>query len=144
MERLGTPAVDRTVGPDRWLRYSFPAPTRVPRSVASSRGPSRADDFHEREYLSLRVRCRENRVASWTLDLSPGARSLRDAAERVGLWPDCAPDEKPDADVGLLRRPLPGPVGPAAYSLTAAVREGRIVQLTAFDEPPDWLDEAPP
>ncbi len=78
-------------------------------------------------------------MASWTLGLSPGALTLREAAEPVGLWPACAPDA-PAAGAGLplLRRRLPDPEGGADRSLTASIRGGRIVALTAFDEPPDW------
>ncbi|HKK08706.1 MAG TPA: hypothetical protein VKA44_07460 [Gemmatimonadota bacterium] len=73
------------------------------------------------------------------MSLDPGVRTLREAAEPVGLWPDCSPDASAvEAEAPLLRRPLPDPGGEDA-SLTATVRAGRIVALTAFDEPPDWL-----
>jgi hypothetical protein len=81
----------------------------------------------------------DRRVASWTLSLPGGASTLREAAEPAGLWPACAPDAEADATGSpLLRRRLPGPEGSTDRSLTATVRGGRIVALTAFDEPPDW------
>lgn len=39
----------------------------------------------------------------------------------------------------LLRRILPDLARGVDRSLTASVRGGRIVAITAFDEPPDWL-----
>lgn len=124
LERLGRPRSDRRVGGDRWLVL-------------------------ERDGMTLRVRARpagggEERVASWTVTFPKGPRSLREAAEAVGLWPACAPDADARTAGPLLRRPLPHPETGALHSLTARVRAGRIVQMTAFDEPPDWLpaDEA--
>lgn len=82
----------------------------------------------------------EPRVASWSATFAEGHPTLRDAAATLGLWPDCAPDRKAAAaEAPLLRRPLPDPGGDAVHSLTATVRGGRIVQVTVFDEPPDWL-----
>lgn len=145
-ERLGVPVTDRRSGEDRWLLF-------------------RSGD------LSVRLRCRRDvwfgadagpepdpgggadggaaadpvwRVASWTVSFLDGAPSLRAAAERVGLWPACAPDEAAPFRGPLLRRPLPGPAGDAVHSLTATVRDGRVVGITAFDEPPEWLPEEDP
>jgi len=116
--RLGRPVADRSAGGGRWLRFE-------------GRG------------WGLRVRLGTGRrVASWTLNLPGGTSTLREAAEPAGLWPACAPDaEAAGADAtgsSLLRRRLPGPEGSTDRSLTATVRGGRIVALTAFDEPPDW------
>lgn len=130
IERLGRPRLERRTGPDRWLLY-------------------------ERDGIRLRIRCGpgaspvardpdaagespDARVASWTASFPGGEAGLRAAAERVGLWPDCAPDASPTGGHGLLRRPLPDGRG-GLHSLTATVRGGRVVQLTAFDEPPEWL-----
>lgn len=126
-DRFGTPATDRRVGADRWLVY-------------------------ERPDLRLRVRCSSaesgdtgeprapssERVASWTVSFHTGLDTLREAAEALGLWPVCSPDERPGSD-RLLRRVLPDPVTGEEHSLTATVRDGSIVQLSAFDEPPEWL-----
>lgn len=118
---LGEPAVDRAVGRERWLVYRT-------------------------EGITLRVRCRPGsgqgdggRVASWTATFSRGRRSLREAAEALGLWPACAPDgDAGTARGGLLLRALPSPSGDAVRSLTATVRGGLVRQLTVFDEPPEW------
>lgn len=53
------------------------------------------------------------------------------------MWPACAPDEKPGMGK-LLKRVLPDPLSGEEHSLTATVRDGAIVQLTAFDETPEW------
>lgn len=118
--RLGPPEVDRRVGDDVWLRFSAGG-------------------------VSLRVRCEPApaggapAVASWTATFAPGRSSLRSAAETLGLWPAAAPDRDAAEAGPLIRRPLPDPSVDRVHSLTATVRAGRIVQVTAFDEPPDWL-----
>lgn len=122
-QRLGEPRVDRRVGADRWLLL-------------------------ERPGVRVRIRARddgggEERVASWTATFAEGRGSLREATERLGLWPRCAPDARASEAGPLLRRPLPEDDGSAVHTLTARVRAGRIVQVTAFDEPPDWLEEPP-
>ena len=96
--------------------------------------------------LSLRVRCEESdagpRVASWTATFREPPGSLREAAELVGMWPELAPDADArgdETDAPMIRRPLPAGDGETVHSLTAALRDGGIVQMTAFDEPPDWL-----
>lgn len=92
--------------------------------------------------LSLRARCEEvdeaERVASWTATFREPPATLRGAAERVGLWPELAPDAAARESGPVLRRPLPSEEDDIVHSATAAVREGGIVQLTVFDEPPDW------
>ena len=81
------------------------------------------------------------RVASWTLTLAEPADTLRLATEPLGLWPAAGPDVVA-ADVAqpLVRRALEvsGAVGRAEHTLTATVRYGRITQISAFDEAPDW------
>lgn len=95
--------------------------------------------------MSLRVRCREmrgeQRVASWSATFREPRPTLRVAAEQVGLWPELEPDAEAAGSEPMLRRPLPAGDGEAVHSVTAAVRDGGILQLTAFDEPPDWTDE---
>lgn len=92
--------------------------------------------------LSLRARCEETdegeRVASWTATFREPPATLRRAAERVGLWPELAPDAAARGSGPMLRRPLPSVDDDVVHSATAAVREGGIAQLTVFDEPPDW------
>ncbi len=111
------PVTDRTRRGERWLVFELPD-------------------------LSLRARCGETdegeRVASWTATFREPPATLRCAAERVGLWPELAPDAAPPGSGPMIRRPLPSGDGDAVHSATAAVREGEIVQLTVFDEPPDW------
>lgn len=95
--------------------------------------------------VSLRVRCEAEagggapRVASWTATLESGRASLRAAAGALGLWPDVAPDCEARGREPLIRRPLEDPVDGGRHSMTATVQRGRIVQVTVFDEPPDWL-----
>jgi hypothetical protein len=67
-----------------------------------------------------------------------GCSTLREAAEPLGLWPACAPDERVPVGSGLLCRPLADAATGATHSLTATVRDGRIVQIAVFDEPPEW------
>ena len=115
------PATDRRCRGERWLVFEF-------------------DD------LSLRVRCQEGegggeggRVASWTATFRQPPASLREAAELLGMWPELAPDADAAGSSPMIRRPLPAGDGETVHSVTAAVRDGGIVQMTAFDEPPDWL-----
>lgn len=114
------PVTDRTRRGERWLVFELPG-------------------------LSLRVRCEETesgeRVASWTATFHEPPATLRAAAERVGLWPELAPDAAADGSDPMLRRPLPSEDGGVVHSATAAVREGGIAQLTVFDEPPDWTPD---
>jgi hypothetical protein len=119
-DRLGPPTMERRVGGDVWLRFAA-------------------------EGVSLRVRCEaeagggEPTVASWTATFEAGRASLRAAAEALGLWPDVAPDCEARGRGPLIRRPLEDPAGGCRHSMTAAVRRGVIVQVTVFDEEPDWL-----
>jgi len=111
--RIGRPAAERRIGDHLWQRF-------------------------EGDGWSLRVRTDAGgRVASWTLALAEGAATLRQVAEPTGLWPACAPDGIPEREP-VLRRHLPDPSGGPDRTLTATVRGGRLVALTAFDEPPDW------
>lgn len=117
----GEPATDRRRRGERWLVFELDA-------------------------VSLRVRCEEGgegeRVASWTATFREPPASLREAAGVVGMWPELAPDADVAADgasAPMIRRPLPAGDGETVHSVTAAVRDGGIVQMTAFDEPPDWL-----
>ncbi|MFO7587601.1 MAG: hypothetical protein R6X22_05955 [Gemmatimonadota bacterium] len=96
--------------------------------------------------LSLRVRCARRapgerpRVASWTASFARGHETLSDAARSVGLWPLAAPDQEArTVRAPLIRRPLPCPASGDVLSLTATVRNGRITQISVFDEPPDWI-----
>ena len=115
---LGQPATSRKLGDDTWLVF---------RSAA----------------FDVRVRCggpAPARVASWTVTFRSGHTSLREAAVSVGLWPAAVPDQLAETcERPLLRRPLPAPGSDVLHTLTAPVRNGRITQLSAFDEPPDWL-----
>lgn len=117
------PATDRRRRGERWLVFEL-------------------DD------LSVRVRCEESqggesgkggRVASWTATFRRPPASLRAAAELVGMWPELAPDADAAGSSPMIRRPLPAGDGETVHSVTAAVRDGGIVQMTAFDEPPDWM-----
>ncbi|MEN8144125.1 MAG: hypothetical protein ABFS14_04165 [Gemmatimonadota bacterium] len=108
------------IGLDRWLVYE----------TAAGR-------------LRLRLHAASGAVASWTLELSVGAVSLRQAAAAVGLWPAAAPDEVAESVTApLIRRPLLTSSG-ETFSLTASVRGGLFTSLGVFDEEPDWLNPAP-
>lgn len=77
-------------------------------------------------------------VASWSLRWERGAPRLREAVEPLGLWPDAAPDERAaEAERPMVRRALAS-AGEPDRTLTAVVRQGLFVRVTAFDEPPDW------
>lgn len=97
------------------------------------------------EGVSLRIRCAaeagggDPTVASWTATFASGRASLRAAAKALGLWPDVAPDCEARGRGPLIRRPLECPADGRRHSMTAKVRRGAIVQVTVFDEPPDWL-----
>lgn len=104
----------------------------------------------ETDEVSLRVRCEASdhgegpgseRVASWTATFREPPATLRAAAEAVGMWPELAPDRDAAEAGAMIRRPLPAGDGETVHSVTAAVRDGGILQITAFDEPPDWTDE---
>lgn len=120
LDLLGPPDVERRIGDDVWMRFSA-------------------------EQVTLRVRCDagsggdDPTVASWTATFAAGRPTLRAAAVALGLWPAAAPDCRPTPGTRLIRRRLDDPSGGATHSLTATVRKGAIVQMTAFDEPPDWL-----
>lgn len=148
VERLGPPRIERRTGPDRWLLYErdgirlrircgpggkAAAGQDATARAAMARPPAVAAEDPDA------TESPDARVASWTASFPAGEASLRAAAERLGMWPDCAPDAAPAQRRGLLRRPLPGGRG-GLHSLTATVRGGRVVQLTAFDERPEWLD----
>ena len=125
-ERFGSPDVDRRVGRERWIIYESRHVTLRVRCAEPDPLDSNADD--------------EPRVASWTASFATGHPSLREAAVALDLWPACAPDEIPGPEDGMLRRPLGDSEMKATYSLTATIRDGRVVQVTAFDEAPEWLD----
>lgn len=119
--RLGPPRSRRAAAQDLWLVYASGGLSLRVRFTASAPG--------ERP-----------RVASWTVSFERGHETLACAARAVGLWPLAEPDE----DAGtvrapLIRRPLPCPATGEVYSLTATVRNGRITQVSVFDEAPDWL-----
>ena len=125
-ERFGAPDIDRRVGRERWLIYrSGEVSLRIRCTEPDPLGPTAGD---------------EPRVASWTARFVTGHPSLRDAAVALDLWPVCAPDEIPGPEDRILRRPLRDSAMKAMYSLTATIRDGRVVQMTAFDEAPEWLD----
>jgi hypothetical protein len=117
--RLGPPVERRELGSDVWIVYA-------------------ADG------LGLRLRCErtadgEARVASWTATFDPGFERLEDAARAVGLWPAAAPDMTASDAAPMIRRVLTCPATGEVFSLTGGVRYGRFVQLSVFDEAPDWL-----
>ncbi|MFB6240479.1 MAG: hypothetical protein ABEJ46_02770, partial [Gemmatimonadota bacterium] len=116
----GEPAADRRSRGERWLVF-------------------------ETDGVSLRVRCESpddgrgggpERVASWTATFRDPPGTLRAAAEALGMWPELAPDRDAAEAGPMIRRPLPAGDGETVHSVTAAVRDGGILQMTAFDEPP--------
>ncbi len=74
-------------------------------------------------------------VRSWTFGHADGFGTLLEALRALALPTvparDCA--------VETLRMPLPDESG-RIHTLTALKRGGRIVSVSAFDEPPEWLD----
>ena len=114
--RLGAPTARRVAAGDVWLVFELSACT-------------------------LRARCSgstTSRIASWTATFSRGYDCLREAVDLLGLWPAAAPDEiAVRCEHPLIRRALPRPDG-EVHTLTATVREGRVVAVSVFDEAPDW------
>ncbi len=106
--------------------------------------------MYESPGVTLRIRCEGasetvpdpdgEHVAAWMASFRVGRNTLRQATEPLGLWPACAPDERAPAGSGLVCRALEDPAREAVHSLTATVRDGRIVQITVFDESPEWRD----
>lgn len=137
---LGEPAASRRAGRERW--YVFEASGVRLRVRCAPRGLEPAGEGASRpggRASGEGAGPDAPRVVSWTATFREGHRSLRSAASAVGLWPDCAPDARASAAGDpLIRRPLPDPGGGRPASLTAAVRNGRVVSITAFDEPPEW------
>ncbi|MFQ5529929.1 MAG: hypothetical protein ACE5FP_06210 [Gemmatimonadota bacterium] len=93
--------------------------------------------------LTCRVRFRDEgngtRCASWTTSFPHGYGTLAEAADALGLWPAAGPDQAADATTTpLVRRPLPTSDSSTVHSLTATVRNGRFIQVSVFDEAPDW------
>ena len=120
--QLGPAAVDRRAAGDRWLVYDL-ADARLRIRLAPDRGPRPGSE----------------RVASWTVTFRRDGPLPTEVAASLGL---CLQDELEAApgESHLLRCPLPGPESGDLHSLTARVANGRLVELTAFDEPPEWLD----
>lgn len=157
--RLGPATTRRRAGDEAWLlleadgvELRVRCERGAPDGAAAPAPPSSADapDAPSSGETELRV-------ASWTATFPEGRRTLRSAAEPLGLWPACAPDvAAAEVDAPLIRRELPAPSpsspsssaseqggakggrGEATRTLTATVRGGRITALTVFDEPPDW------
>lgn len=79
-------------------------------------------------------------VASWTIAFHRSGPRPEEATHTLGLSLGGDLESTPE-DPLLLRCPITDPVSGARHSLTARVRDGRLVELSAFDEPPEWLDE---
>lgn len=113
---LGRPVARRSSGDDLWLVFEAPG--------------------HR-----LRVRCdatRRDEVASWTLSFDAGPKTLREAVEPIGLWPQAAPDVSAAESEGtLILRAVAD--RDCHLSLTASIQNGCIHQVTLFNEPPEWL-----
>ena len=122
--RFGSPESDRSIGRDQWIIYA-------------------TDEWR------LRLRCEPpagapapSAVRSWTLDLAAGFRDLPEALATLGLraiGPVAACPAAPDR---LVRCELEAGGGRA--SLTARIESGLVRAITAFDEAPDWLEDATP
>lgn len=119
VRELGTPDADRRRDESRWMVFSVPGAG------------------------VLRVRCRKDpvageQVASWSLKLREPAETLREAAERAGLWPQLSPDVRAsEVEEPVVRRRLELPDGREA-SATAGVRGDRFSRIAVFDEAPEW------
>jgi hypothetical protein len=121
--RFGEPSVDRSVAGDRWLIYERSDTRLRIRLVGDGGGGARA---------------REERVASWTLTYSTPELLPEEAARSLGL--DLTGDLQLVGDSELKRCAFADPVSGGVHSLTATTVGGRLRELTAFDEPPEWLD----
>lgn len=119
LAELGEPEARQVTGGEEWLVFRASGCTLRLRCVASNG-----------ELL---------RVASWSVSYEEGPATLREAAEPLGLWPACAPDEvAARSELALIRRVVTAPDA-TPRSCTAAIRGGRIRRLALFDEEPDWL-----
>ncbi len=119
LAELGEPEVRQMTGVEEWLVFRASGCTLRLRCVAS-----------DGEVL---------RVVSWSVSYQEGPATLREAAEPLGLWPACAPDEvAARSELPLIRRAVRLPGGPPR-SCTAVILGGRIRRLALFDEEPDWL-----
>ncbi len=119
LAELGEPEARQATGVEEWLVFRASGCTLRLRCVASDG----------------EVLC----VASWSVSYEEGPATLREAAEPLGLWPACAPDEvAARSELPLIRRAVRTP-GAAPRSFTAAIRGGCIRRLALFDEEPDWL-----
>lgn len=122
--RLGMETTSREAGGGRWLVYERP-------------------DVHLRVRVAPVERAPGNgtapgvqRIASWTATFRRPPGSTEELASRLGIPVAGLAPAAPGAP--LLRAPLPDPETGALHSLTVLRRGGRLVQVTAFDEPPDW------
>ena len=120
--RLGTSTADRRLAHERWLVYDL-GDVRLRIRLTPDRD----------------ARAGSERVGSWTVTFRRGGPPPREVAASLGLSLQDELRPTPE-DTRLLRCPLPDPVSGGLHSLTARLREGRLVELTAFDEPPEWLD----
>jgi hypothetical protein len=118
--RLGQAAVDKSVGNGRWLVYDLRG-MRLRIRLAPKRGSQAGSE----------------RVVSWTVTFLQGGPRPTDVAASLGLSLHDEFEPVPK-DPCLLRCPLSDPGSGDLHSLTARVEEGRLVELTAFDEPPEW------
>ncbi len=119
LAELGEPEARQVTGVEEWLVFRASGCTLRLRCVAS-----------DGDVL---------RVASWSVSYEEGPATLREAAEPLGLWPACAPDEvAARSELPLIRRAVRAPGAPPR-SCTAALCGGRIRRLALFDEEPDWL-----
>lgn len=120
--RLGPATVEKRLAEERWLVYDLPD-ARLRIRLGRDRRPG-ADS---------------ERVASWTMTFRRDGPRPGEVTKLLGLRVEDGFEPLP-SDRGLLRCPITDPVSGDLHSLTARVRGGRLVELTAFDEAPDWLD----
>jgi hypothetical protein len=118
--RFGEPSVDRTVAGDRWLIYEHRDARLRIRLVSDGAG------------------AREERVASWTLTYRTPWLRPEEAARSLRL--NLTGDLRLVGDSELRRCALADPVSGQVHSLTATTVGGRLRELTAFDEPPEWVE----
>lgn len=84
------------------------------------------------------------RVRSWTVTFERGHPSLEAACSALGIRPDPAhpadgrPARSPEGTAGFLRRGYTDRRSGRVDSLTARMKGGAVVSVTAFDEPPEW------
>ncbi|MGH7541356.1 MAG: hypothetical protein ACRELC_10180 [Gemmatimonadota bacterium] len=120
--RLGPETASHRIGCDRWLVYERPEGRLRIRVTDADAGFGTSPG---------------GRIASWTATFHQPVDSAETALRCLGL--DARALAAAEPGVPLLRAALPDPDAGTVHSLAALLRQGAIVRVAAFDEPPEWL-----